>query len=342
MPEMYKRWRLHVFPVTHLHIASGEWLDPTQYVITGNQLHVLNQPRLIAYLNAKDPAKLKEMVGLGHNMIARFLCDSFDPSQTGTWVQRHPVEEAYQKQYLQDLDNPAAQQLVSSFIANRLTGNPYLPGSSIKGALRTALVAWRAKDPAARIRRLSSGEISERDLEPILFGYLNDWGRPNITLDPFKGLKVADCEFPMASLGLRKIEVRKKNPREESQRAHPGDELSYLAQVLVKGTPGLSTILAADRHWLGKFPIERMIASCNDFFRQKLREDDSFYLPERKKLHDNLAGWLANLKPNQFLLRLGKGTGSLHKSVNDPHPATRSLAGGMPLGICCCTLEELP
>ncbi len=244
MPELCKRWRLNIRPITHLHIASGEWLDPTQYVIAANNFYVLNQPRLVSRLNAQNPARLQEMLKLSHDRIAAFLSDSFDPSQADTWTQRHTVEESYQKQYLRDLGNPEAQQLVAAFISNPLTGNPYIPGSSIKGAIRTALVDWRAKDPAARIRRVN-GKINDWNLEPILFRYLNDRGKPHIPKDPFKWLKVADCEFSMQSLGLRKVEVRKKNQAMEASRAHPGDELSYLCQVLLKDSEGLSTVISA-------------------------------------------------------------------------------------------------
>ena len=341
MPELCKRWRLNIRPITHLHIASGEWLDPTQYVISANNFYVLNQPRLVSRLNAKNPARLQEMLKLSHDRIAAFLSDSFDPSQADTWTQRHTVEESYQKQYLRDLGNPEAQQLVAAFISNPLTGNPYIPGSSIKGAIRTALVDWRAKDPAARIRRVN-GKINDWNLEPILFRYLNERGRPNITDDPFKWLKVADCEFSMQSLGLRKVEVRKKNKAMEASRAHPGDELSYLCQVLLKDSEGLSTVISADARWLKMYSMQKLAECCNNYFERKLKEEDYFYLPEKKKTHDNFKAWAKAMKANQFMLRLGKGTGALHKSVNDPKYQTRSLAGGLPLGICCCSLEELP
>lgn len=339
MPVNHKSYKLQIFPLTYMHIAAGEWLDPTQYVILRGRMYILNQPRLIAHLHRQDPAKLKAALELSHDKIAAFIYATFDPAIRDTWVQCHPVSEDMETRYRGDLENPGAQQLVSAFVSNHLTGNPYIPGSSLKGAIRTALTSYRLKDTRFSGQRLQSGVV--RDMEPILFEYLNNYGKPDITHDPFKYLKIGDAEFPAECLVLRVVENKKKNDLEEKGRAHPGGELNYLCQALQKGSKGISARVDIDKRLLRDFPLDTIVASCNDYFREKLAKDAAFYKPARQEIHASFERTLAGLGPKQFLLRLGKGPGSLHKSVNDPEPTTRSFIGGLPLGICHCTIVEI-
>ncbi|MDY0152356.1 MAG: type III-A CRISPR-associated RAMP protein Csm5, partial [Candidatus Cloacimonas sp.] len=220
-----------------------------------------------------------------------------------------------------------------------LTGNPYLPGSSIKGAIRTALLAKRLVNPTERIDKLANGIISDRDLEPKIFRYLNNWRKPDITNDPFKFLKVSDIEFPADYLTLRVVENAKKSPNEE--RKHTPQELEYLCQAVRKGSDPLIGIIQIHKCWQDDNPMLQIVAACSAFFKTKLNEDKIFYTAHNPALHKILCELPDKCAANECFLRLGKATGIVHKSINPQQPQTRSLIGGMPMGICKLSFEEL-
>ncbi|MCD8479076.1 MAG: hypothetical protein LRZ88_01845 [Candidatus Cloacimonetes bacterium] len=80
---------------------------------------------------------------------------------------------------------------------------------------------------------------------------------------------------------------------------------------------------------------------CNAFFKDKLDQDRLYYRQRNPQLLQALENTLAGLEPNTCLIRFGKGTGSIHKSINKHQPQTRSLIGGLALGICKLSFKEL-
>ena len=337
------RIRLRLQLVSYAHIASGEWLDPTQYTISNNRLYVFNQAGLITYLNRTHPAELHEVVKQGYHDIARFMSRYFDPAERDTWVQSHPVDEAEQKKYLADLENPAAQMLVSVFIRNSLTGAPYIPGSSLKGAIRTALVYDRYKSSSDLPRR-RDGAIDSLLLEPHLFRYFNQNGRTDVTLDPFKHLKVSDAVFRADNLRLRVVENLKATARTPQNSRHKDGELNYRCQVLVKGVETEVQSLEFTTGKLGLNSVDELIQKNNRYFSDRLLLDQKYFYARNggKEIFTALQGIVNALKPRQFLIRMGRGVGSIPKSLDKPlnEPITRNLVGGLPMGICRCTIED--
>lgn len=341
--QLYRFFQLKIFPATALHISSGVWLDPTDYVIRDGKLYLLNLISLIRHIKRLDPNILNQATELPHNKIAAFIHGKFDPAVRECWIQCHPASREMEEKYQEFLVNPVSQNLISSFISNPLTGNPYIPGSSIKGAIRTALVFHALNKNKAAIEKNDRGVYTDRDMEPRLFEYYsNDKRRPVLTDDPFKYFKVSDVEFPMELLSLRKAENKKKSKLDEGQRKHGGGEIDYYCQVLPSGAPSLTCKLHIDRRWLQKYPLETIKTACHEFFLEKHKQESYFYMPERSGLHQKLSQLARSLEENQFYLRLGRSTGSLHKSVNKQEPETRYLIGNAPMGICRMTLEELP
>ncbi len=336
-----KSYRLRIFPKTYLHISSGEWLDPTQYVIKDNRMYVINQPRFIADLRKRDPGSFDKILGMTHDRIAQFFSDVFDPEARDTWIQSHPVDKGMQEKYDEDLKNPSAQQLVSAFICNHLTGEPYIPGSSIKGAIRTAMLAYLLKTTETPVSYASNGNVSDEYLEPKIFKYLDGKGKPSITADPFKYMKVSDASFRPDDLILKLAQNIKRLQAEENIRKHGKGELNYLLQSLNMGTLGIAARIDFDERWLSEYPVSMIIQACQEFFKHKVEADNRFYHADRKDNYQHILPLAEKKEENSFYLFLGKGPGSLHKSVNDPETTTRNLVGGLPMGICKITLEKL-
>lgn len=336
--EMYRYYKMSVFPVTYVHIGDGEQLDPTQYVLYGNKLYMLNANHFIGQLLKSDPSGLHRALEDSRQSIGKYWYEKFNPELRDTWYQCHPVDPLYQERYLEKLNDSSAQQLINSFITNSLSGDPFIPGSSIKGSLRTAILYQTLQNGRHDLYQDADGAISDQDLEPVVFKYMGP-NRADITLDPFKYLKIPDIPFPASALLLKKIENLKRN--DKIHRKHNAAELAYLAQVLAKGSAGIAGTIAVDkRSQLFRDPQE-LATMCNQFFADKLLQDKLYYQERNPKLLVALQNMLTNMEPDSCLIRLGKGTGSIHKSINKQKPQTRSLIGSLALGICKISFQEI-
>lgn len=336
--DMYRHYTMSVFPVTYVHIGDGEQLDPTQYVIYGDKLYLLNANRFIGKLLKDDPVGLQKALDDSRQNIGAYWSKHFDPADTDTWYQCHPVHPSFQKKYLEKLSDSSAQQLITSFITNSLSGDPYLPGSSIKGSLRTAILHSKLQSGKHNVYRNKDGAISDQNMEAVVFNYMG-FKRPDITADPFKYLKIPDITFPAGALLLKVIDNLKAN--DQIHRQHTPQELAYMAQVLAKGTVGINGKISIDKRFGLVSDAGELADICNAFFKDKLDQDRLYYRQRNPKLLQALENTLAGLEPNTCLIRFGKGTGSIHKSINKQKPQTRSLIGGLALGICKLSFKEL-
>ena len=75
------------------------------------------------------------------------------------------------------MDNP--------IIRNPLTNEPYIPGSSVKGSIRTAYLAYKK-------RQFENNNDNSSIIEGKRLNAMNDKQKFSVELDPFKFLKVSD------------------------------------------------------------------------------------------------------------------------------------------------------
>ncbi len=123
------RYRLTV--LTPLHIGSGEVLTRLDYVHLGRLLYVL------------DPGKLGQILAQ-RNLLASFLREVETQGRNfslASFMQNHKLhqESLYREIARYHLESSSAPPELHAFIRNA-QGLPYLPGSSVKGAFRIAVV----------------------------------------------------------------------------------------------------------------------------------------------------------------------------------------------------------
>jgi len=116
-----------------VHIGSGQRLGPADFAVLDGRLWRFDPERLTAAL-ARDPRALDRYIQEGAAAL-RFWSEA----------DRRPLAR-----YVRPWSGPPPRE-IREHIADAL-GRPYLPGSSLKGAIRTALAfaALRAASPAQR------------------------------------------------------------------------------------------------------------------------------------------------------------------------------------------------
>lgn len=193
---------------------------------------------------------------------------------------------------------------------------PYLPGSSLKGALRTALgwSIWRERnlspDPALLQRRR---EWAASNYEKALFGR-----DPNHDL--LRALQVSDSQpLDAAAMMIANVRVQGRGdlsgaPIEvEAVRPDTTFRLSLkIDRALFTQWARRAELPAAGEGWLARLP-----RLAQEHTRARLQRELAWFQQKKAtaivQFYQQLAG--ARLGPNRFLLQLGWGTGWESKTL---------------------------
>ncbi|MFV9505486.1 MAG: type III-A CRISPR-associated RAMP protein Csm5 [Oscillochloridaceae bacterium umkhey_bin13] len=299
--------RLAVTTVTPLHIGAGgsDMLDDLDYV-SAERVYVIDHERMLAGLSserlrlAEQAAPLRQLLG--------------------------PEERQRYARY--SLPNPTGQGRVPRMLGQvkDVFGRPYLPGSSLKGAIRTAL-AWallRARDQP--IGRGDLGYNPRFADDPLMSGLL---GR-NPYYDLLRTMQVADSApaAPEQSLDLLQVALYslrrdRLTPKGEGwaffvEALRPGVELrlslrldDFLLAPEQARQVELEGYETGLRGWLGH---------CQAFSAKVIAYEQSFYAdygpPALAAFYDDLAVQAEGLEAGrEALLQLAWGAGWLSKTV---------------------------
>ena len=176
----------------------------------------------------------------------------------------------------------------------RLNGTPYIPGSSIKGAIRTAVLNLRSRGQAhLRVR-------NGKELNDALAGGTLD-------KDPFRLLKVSDFQA-VKNISQRIVYGinRKKRPAEK-EAARP----YHMLEVVEEGTEFVGTISVMAPVPGAEIPSAKVVT-----FKEIQKALSGFYSVEQKEEQHCLHGIncdadvLANAQLGSNLLRVGRHSGA--------------------------------
>lgn len=317
--EFMKSKAITISTLSPIHIGCDEDYVPTNFVIKDNLLHVLDMAVIADELNNDERAKLGSFQSIG--AIQQFFKskrDRFAP------LASRLVEVATDiaKEFEEKAGKPAQQGVggaptynlfpIARTAYNPVDAAPYLPGSSLKGSMRTAwLNAVNKGNPR------QEGE-DNRGLQQRLLGYTNG----KFENDPMRHLLVADAHHPddgepAASHVLYAVSKKKRL----SERGSP--EL----KVFLEAVHGLlnDTFVGEIRFTGDNITWANLCKACNQFYLPQLQESlvhehlspmlDTAW---RNLLKDLLVNELKELSEKQqgFLLRVGKNSGAESVTLN--------------------------
>ncbi len=192
-------YRFKAYALTPIHVGCGREIDPTEFVLADDKLLHVNMAALV---NDLAPAE--------RDRFSQFL-DRADLKETQNFL-RHQVKggrhilgqvdacNAFLREFAAKASNPNNQFRVEMMPRNPYTGEPILPGSGIKGAIRTAVVNYFANlDPqtAPQVQGIRNIEINRRGQaleEAALARQHRDTHR-----DVFRLVHVEDVTLPRGS-----------------------------------------------------------------------------------------------------------------------------------------------
>lgn len=205
MNNFLKTYRLALTPLSPIHIGCGEDFEPTNYVIDDGVLYGFDPSR--AVLNELQRGKLMAAASSGNWLdVSRFFRDNAALFKVHAAFMI-PVSSGVAKQYKDKLGAVANREQSGRSVVNKLelertqysgiTLQPYIPGSSFKGAIRTAWLDELndAKQPGD-VQFTFRGEAkSTSAMEKRLF-------KGDFQTSPLRLLKIADL-MPTQDLDRR-------------------------------------------------------------------------------------------------------------------------------------------
>jgi CRISPR type III-A-associated RAMP protein Csm5 len=347
--------------LTPIHIGIGDEIDPLGYLMQqeGEEVfcHFVDTTSWAA--EYPDPEALSAVFS-GSNIpaIRGFLAENLDPHSYARRTARVTNSSIYQEYNKKLRDQSTTHQLMISPQMATSLGRPHLPGSSIKGAIRTAVI-----DYLDRTRNLNlKAAAKTRDRRPYEEKIKSVLG--GISANAFKQLKIGDFEgWSDSTVLVTATEVRRRADKATTPKCHAEalpswhlgkKEHTVLVGKIVMGygqvhDPKNNRLTLADGESWDWSELAHLV---NTYQKKRLeKEIERFYnLPHfaaGKKAIESVKQALEEAEPGQMILRVGHYSQVEYVTVenNDPqtrkgkdgqllpHGTTRTLANGeLPFG----------
>ncbi len=340
------RHDVHLLAITALspvHIGTGEDLEPTGYVIEGEDLYLFSPEAALRALPAAAREELTKVLGAAPTVQLIKQVQAFFHRNSEALIAEAehamPVLPSIAAEYQQRVGKTAQREENGREIINQLaiartyadaaSGRPILPGSSLKGAIRTALLDLVNDGQSLQHRERN------RDLQQRLFRYRQ------FDLDPMRLVQIGDARDlsdadsyatevryavnrkrqPVLKDG-RQIPAQAENLRQVLECVPPLRPQAFIGQLGIQDVGGLSSPKLPDSTL--RWSFADMAAACNRFYRPIL-EREVLELRNRGYLSadwiDTLQQLLTDRQPaleaNQaFLLRVGRHSGAESMTLN--------------------------
>lgn len=346
-------YRLHITPLSPVHIGTGESYEPTNYVIEDEVLHEFDTGSVVDALTAKDREGLLAIANRKPDTeMIKALQRFFHERRAALkpWaVNRIPVLPGVASLYASRVGQAAQHEGDGAQVLNRLeidrtaysptTRRPVLFGSSVKGAIRTAL-----------LDQVNGGQRAHETkglhkFQGRLFHYRDpESERLSLERDPMRLVQLADSHWQGdAALPSAQVHLavnRKKAPvldKKTGQLAKAmGENLyqilecvagwqyrSFSGQISVRKVDGISQQSELPNEEM-RFSIQAIAHACNRFYLPILTGERTL-LCERRYINGEWdrsvqrALEIAEAKIQRgdtFLLRVGRHSGAESVTVS--------------------------
>jgi CRISPR-associated protein Csm5 len=194
-------WKLRAVPLTPIHIGDGSMLTPESWRLVGDQLEQFAASAVLHDMPARTRKDYLDALDRGQLQAAhKLLQGAVRPEHV---VGRVAVGSAAKAELADVVGNPLRRGDVRPCV--RTSGRPYLPGSSIKGAIRTALLSALAPEHRSPI------DDAKRRHPPPRTGAASDevqrllLGHQSTDQDPFRFVLVSDILLPPEATRIDRI-----------------------------------------------------------------------------------------------------------------------------------------
>lgn len=368
-----EHYKLSVEPITCVHIGNGEQLSPLDYKVLdpeqGRDFVNFSTDSILKRI-ATDSQKFAEFDEISSSgdmkKLAAFFHDNFKKEDASYIC--HCTKE-FLRNYEKNKEKDPLQN--GSFVEQMYrpagSGAPVIPGSSLKGAIRTAVLNTELEHC---YNRSILHDKNDNQIQKELLGF------SDAKNDPFRILQFGDCVFSGKGTQivgmLRNIktrrdgEVTEDNTSQIQAEAIKGYLMNGSTEACLKGEARFvfDRDLANLKEISKKITIQDIVKDCNEFyFDEFIKEYDKFYRNTACSECDRITDLFKELKSiaensqskNEFIIRVGRWSQIEFVTYGQdfrepktrktgrhlPYGTTRTVFNDdgsyLPLGWCKCT-----
>lgn len=338
------RYETIISTLSPVHIGCGEDYEPTNYVIHDKELHYFGEATLASVLSDSDRKDLLTLIDSRNALssIQSFIYKKRNKILATGKTRAIPIADSAARTYEQRIGNVAhaGNGAINQLEIERTSYHPhaqlpYLPGSSIKGAIRTALLNSELQK-RADLHGRQFDKRQAKEVETDLLG-----GKFNT--DPLRLIKVGDAHYQVkegrsASQIRWQINKAKKQPRN-------GQETRASMQTLVECIPekqgmnfrGQLSLQAnlAHQNKQGEsvspsfeYDISALVNACNNYYLKEWQKERDI-IDRLGLVNKNWLTWMDGMlaaegsfgklmaQNSGMLLRVGKHSGAESITLDD-------------------------
>jgi CRISPR-associated protein Csm5 len=342
------------------HIGNGDDLDPFSIVIHNNYLYRLNQLKFIHYLlKEKEKEFQKVMYTGGIVAIRQFFQQNFNPEVKDTWFYKYKIFPYTAKEYEEKIKSSGNQGLIKEFIRNTALYQPYIPGSSIKGSIRTAILSTLLEFKDIKLYKYKNNNSNDEEVQGSLLKYRKyneKRGKEtnDITADPFKFFKFADIPFGNELISLYEVKVinftpdsnntQSNNSTKDKEKSNKTNGIPLYMELGMSFENSQSlkseltlTMTDSNNQGLkqllpkGKDSLPNFIQMIKVYYKTQFEKEINLLLNDSKlkDAYNNIQSSFNNTekKENECIIRLGFGSGQNYCTYAkmDYKPKTRRI-----------------
>ena len=293
-------FKVRLTTLTPIHIGTGLCIEPTDFFVDTNKrcLHVVDFEKLCSHLTKEEIETFKRICLEGDRGIIK-LYDFMDK------ISKRVIRTA--DKALIKTTIPVSRDFIIHYTKRehfnrfeilrtyRLSewGRPIIPGPSVKGAIRTAIlnyIAKRLRDKNPSKYLLKNKKYDSRQLERDLLRYTSPQN------DPFSTLKISDFHPTKAKIRiLYAINVRKDGKE--------GSGPYQILEVIMPDSVFTGKITIVEKEGCKKI-TKRLILESLDCFYSKVFDEESKIVKKITEVN------MPAVKKGFSLIRLGKHSGA--------------------------------
>jgi len=304
--------RLHV--ISPIHIGCDDVYEPTGFVID-EQKKKLIEFDLIEFVKNLTPDKRNEFTKItsSDNLLGIFKAIKrfYEPKIKGREVEIVDYLVEHYKNILRmgTFDKKAVinQFTIQRTAYNPYTNQPYIPGSSLKGSLRTAYL-----NVVAKKRGITNFNDRSDKLESFLLK--RQEGKQKFSTDPFRMVKVSDF-LPVENVKTRILYAinRKKQKSDKATFAERGGVYQIFEVIQPNAVfEGIINVNIPEKESGIKNPIniETLLSSTHKFYEGNLEQEiqplnDALGIKHKADMSAN-SKFQSKFKESAFLVRIGR------------------------------------
>ncbi len=310
-----------------VHIGDGTELEPLEYVIK-DRFYKVNMEEWLSALSGEKTEEFKKLTGKDYAQkttlvaLRKFVKNNIDTGKYTEWVV--DVSDDARNKYDEKFDETENQLTMSPFIR---TGNkPFLPGSSIKGALKTAYLNFLKKNSPV-LKEKNRADLVEGELFKANIEGRDGRIRFDIDKDPFRAIKIKDAFLPEGATFFGEvINYNKKDGRLNPTTIQILSEVTYGS--LIEKPVSMEFEISLDKKVLCNresgidkihetISLNSLLEACDNFYRSALNEEKDKFLSgvSGGDVIGKVYQQILDHAKGGYLFRLGWGSGLISMTI---------------------------